>query len=91
MMNKRNGWKLDKEKAMTQSERWNTRYNEVMEFMEHEQRKPSKYYPEEKLMFHFIHHNKKLYNGGLLKTERLEKFEKLLELAEQYRRVNQYV
>lgn len=76
---------------MTQEERWLANWQEVMDFMEKNHRKPSKYYPEEKLMFHFIHHNKKLYNGGLLKTERLEKFEKLLELAEQYRRVNQYV
>ena len=65
---------------MTQEERWTTRYNEVMEFMDKEHRKPSKYYPEEKLMFHFIHHNKKLYNAGSLKAERVEDFERLLTL-----------
>lgn len=43
---------------MTQEERWFVRYNEVIEFVENEHRKPSKYYPEEYLMFHFIHHNK---------------------------------
>lgn len=43
---------------MTQEERWLVRYYEVMEFMVKEHRKPSKYYPEEKLKFHFIHHNK---------------------------------
>ena len=68
-----------------------TRYNEVMEFMEREHRKPSKYYPEEKLMFHFIHHNKKLYNAGALKAEKVEAFKKLLALCEEYKRVNQYV
>lgn len=76
---------------MTQDERWEIRFDEVMSFMEREHRKPSKYYPEEKLMFHFIHHNKKLYNAGGLKADRLEKFEKLLALCEEYRRVNQYV
>ena len=70
---------------------WMVRYNEVMAFMEREHRKPSKYYPEEKLMFHFIHHNKKLYNAGTLKAERVEKFERLLALCEEYKRVNQYV
>ena len=76
---------------MDQETRWLTRFNEVMEFIEREHRKPSKYYPEEKLMFHFIHHNKKLYNAGTLKAERIEAFEKLLRLCEEYKRVNQYV
>ena len=67
------------------------RYNEVIEFIEREHRKPSKYYSEEKLMFHFIHHNKKLYNGGFLKAERMESFERLLALCEEYKRKNQYV
>ena len=75
---------------MTQDERWMVRYQEVMEFMEREHRKPSKYYPEEKLMFHFIHHNKKLYNAGEMKVGRVEKFERLLALCERYKRVNQY-
>jgi len=75
---------------MTQDERWMVRFKEVMEFMEHEHRKPSKYYPEEKLMFHFIHHNKKLYNAGSMKAERIEAFERLLALCERYKRVNQW-
>ena len=66
------------------------RYKEVMEFMEREHRKTSKCYPEEKLMFHFIHHNKKLYNAGSMKAERVEAFEKLLALCEVYRRKNQW-
>ena len=76
---------------MTQDERCIQKYNEVMDFIEKEHRKPSKYYPEEKLKFHFIHHNKKLYNAGTLKAERIEAFEKLLRLCEEYKRVNQYV
>ena len=75
---------------MTQDERWLINYNEVMNFMVKEHRKPSKYYPEEKLMFHFIHHSKKLYNAGSLKAERIEPFEMLLALCEDYKRVNQY-
>lgn len=68
---------------MTQGGRWLNKYKEVMEFMECEHRKPSKYYPEKNLMFHFIHHNKKLYNGGSLKPERVEMFEKLFALCEE--------
>ena len=75
---------------MTQEERWKVRYDEVMAFMVKEHRKPSKYYPEEKLMFHFIHHNKKLYNAGSLKAERVEDFERLLTLCEEFKRINQY-
>jgi len=76
---------------MDQETRWMEHFIEVMDFMEKNHRKPSKYYPEEKLMFHFIHHNKKLYNAGALKAERIEAFEKLLRLCEEYKRVNQYV
>lgn len=75
---------------MTQDECWLVRYNEVMDFMEKNYKKPSKYYPEEKLMFHFIRHNKKLYNAGSMKAERVEAFEKLLRLCEEYRRKNQW-
>jgi len=35
---------------MTQEERWMTRYNEVVSFIETNHRNPSKYAPEEKLM-----------------------------------------
>lgn len=38
----------------------------------------------------WLKHNKKLYNSGALKEERVEKFNVLLALAERYRHVNQY-
>lgn len=76
---------------MDQETRWLKSYNEVMEFMEREYRKPSKYYPEEKLMLHVFYHNKKLYNNGVLKETRVKAFEKLLALCEKYKRVSKYV
>lgn len=76
---------------MTQDERWKLKYNEVMTFMLKVHRKPSMYYLEEKLMFRFIHHNKKLYNAGVMKAERLEVFERLLEMCKKYKSVNQYM
>ena len=75
---------------MDQETRWLTRYNEVKTFIEVHHRNPSKYYPEEKLMVHFLKRGRKLMNAGELKAERLEKFKELLELVERYKRVNQY-
>lgn len=75
---------------MTQDERWIARYNEVKGFIETNHRNPSKYYPEEKLMVHFMKRGRKLMNAGELPEERVEKFKELLGLCEQYKRKNQY-
>lgn len=75
---------------MTQDERWLVRYNEVKSFIETNHRNPSKYYDEEKLMVHFLKRNRKLMNAGELKEDRVELFQKLLEVGEKYKRVNQY-
>ncbi len=75
---------------MIQDECWMIQYREVVEFMVKKDCKPSKYYPEKLLMLHFIHHNKKLYNAGEMKPERMVAFEKLLALCKEYKRVNQY-
>lgn len=82
--------RIDGEGDMTQDERWMVRYNEVKGFIETNHRNPSKYVPEEKLMVHFLKRGRKLMNAGELKEPRLEMFKKLLELSEQYKRVNQY-
>lgn len=75
---------------MTQDERWLARFNEVKAFIETNHRNPSKYNPEEMLMVHFLKRGRKLMNAGELKPERVEKFKKLIELMEKYRRKNQY-
>lgn len=41
-------------------------------------------------MLNWVKHQRKLMNAGELKPERIEKFKKLMESAEKYRRVNQY-
>ena len=76
---------------MTQEERWNIRYNVVMEFIETNLRNPSKYNPEERLMIHFLKRGRKLMNANELQEPRLSKFKELLELIEIYKRKNQYV
>ena len=75
---------------MTQDERWLARYNEVKAFIETNHRNPSKYYPEEKLMVHFLKRGRKLMNAGELAEPRLGMFKKLLELSEHFRHKNQY-
>ena len=75
---------------MTQDERWMSRYNEVKNFIETNHRNPSKYYPEEKLMVHFLKRGRKLMNAEELAEEGIEKFKELLGLCEQYKRKNQY-
>ena len=75
---------------MDQDTRWLTRYNEVKEFIEREQRNPSKYKLEEHDMLNWLKANRKALNAGKMKPERVEKFKDLLAMTEQYRRKNQY-
>ena len=76
---------------MTQDEKWNARYNEVKNFIETNKRNPSRYDPTERGLYcNWLHHNRKQMNSGTMKPERVEKFGKLLEMTEQYRRKNQY-
>lgn len=77
---------------MTQDGLWLTKYHEVVSFIETHHRNPSRYDPEERGRYvNWIKHNKKLMNAGEMKEERIALFEKLLELEERYRRVNQYL
>ena len=75
---------------ITQDERWNKRYEAVKGFIEENRRNISKYSLEERRLYTWLKHNRKLMNAGELKPEREEKFRKLLEMTEQYRRKNQY-
>ena len=76
---------------MTQDEIWQKKYEEVVAFIEKNKRNPSKYDPEERgLYLNWLRHNRKLYNAGELKPERIAMFKELLRMSEQYRRKNQY-
>lgn len=75
---------------MTQEERWLTRYNEVKEFFEREHRNPSKHRIEEHDMLNWMKAQRKKMNAGKLKPERMELFQRLLAIGEQYRHINQY-
>ena len=75
---------------MDQETRWLTRYNEVMEFIEVNKRRPSKFVDSERGMRNWWKQQQKLVNAGMLKPERMEAFKELLEIGEQYKHVNQW-
>ena len=75
---------------MTQDERWMTRYNEVVSFIETNHRNPSKYVAEERLMVHFLKRGRKLLNAGELAEPRFSQFMELLELSNKYKHINQW-
>ena len=75
---------------MTQDERWQKRYEEVMGFMETNHRNPSKHRIEEHDMLNWLKANRKVMNAGRMKPERVERFKALLVLMEKYKRVNQH-
>ena len=78
-------------REMRQDERWQSRFNEVVTFIEANKRNPSKYDARERGLYcTWLKYNRKVMNAGKLKPERVEKFKKLIELMEKYRRKNQY-
>lgn len=75
---------------MTQDERWNIRYNEVVEFIRSNHRNPSHHRIEEHDMLNWLKATRKKLNAGELKEGRLAKFKELLTLVEENKRKNQY-
>ena len=75
---------------MTQEERWLAKYKEMVEFIQTNHRNPSRHRIEEHDMLNWVKANRKALNAGKMKEERVEKFRKLLEMTEQYKRKNQW-
>ena len=76
---------------MTQDEKWQKKYEDVIGFIETNKRNPSKYDAEERGDYYtWLKANRKALNAGKMKAERVEKFRKLLEMTGQYKRKNQY-
>ena len=68
------------------------KYKEVVDFINANKRNPSRYDDTERgLYVNWLRHNKKLFNAGEMKLERVEKFKELLELCERYKRKNQWI
>ena len=77
--------------AMTQDEAWKKNYDEVMSFITENGRNLSKYNLEERRLYTWLKHQRKVMNAGEMKETRVVKFKELLALCEQNRRKNQYV
>ena len=75
---------------MTQDEAWKKNYDEVMSFITKNGRNLSKYNLEERRLYTWLKHQRKVMNAGEMKAERMERLEKLLEMTERYRRKNQW-
>ena len=75
---------------MTQDERWQAQYDQMMAFMKENHRRPSKHRLEEHDMLNWFKHTKKLIARGECPQERIEKFAVLMETANKYRRKNQH-
>ena len=92
MLNNGSRWNpgASNEDAMTQEERWMTRYQKMMSFLEENHRNPSKHRIEEHDHLNWLKANRKVMNAGKMKLDRVEKFRKLLEMTGQYKRKNQY-
>jgi len=56
---------------MTQEERWNLRYKEVVDFVETNHRNPSRHRIEEHDMLNWVKANRKVMNAGKLRPERV--------------------
>lgn len=58
---------------MTQDEKWQGKYNEVMEFINTKHRNPSKHRIEEHDYLNWLKANRKALNAEKMKLERVEK------------------
>lgn len=69
---------------------WLVMYDQIMDYMEKNHRRPSKYYIEDRQMFNWIKYNRRRYHRGLMSEKYREKFEIYLETAKKYYRINQF-
>ncbi len=76
---------------MTQNERWLTKYNEVVDFININHRNPSRHRIEEHNILNWLKATRKKMNAGELKEPRLRTFKELLAIAELYKHKNQYI
>jgi len=76
---------------MTQDEKWMKNYHAVMAYMETNKRNLSKYDITVRSMYNWVKHQRKVINAGKMQGKRLDLFNEILDLSEEYRKVNQYV
>lgn len=57
--------------AMTQEDRWQNNYDEVMRFVKTNRRNLSKYEMTERRLYTWVKHNRKVMNAGKMRPERV--------------------
>lgn len=75
---------------MTQDERWMANWKAIIDFMEANKRRPSKFVDSERGLRNWWKQQQKLVNAGELRPERMEKFKEMIQLGEKYKHKNQY-
>ena len=75
---------------MDQETRWLANYHEVKTFIETNRRNLSKYDLEERRLYTWLKHNRKILNANGVAEPRLSLFRELMEVGERYKRKNQY-
>lgn len=75
---------------MTQDEAWKKNYDEVMSFITENGRNLSKYILEERRLYTWLKHQRKVLNAGEMKEGRVERFKALLEKCKECKRINQW-
>ena len=78
-------------RSMIQEERWQAKYEEVVDFINTNHRNPSRHRIEEHNMLNWLKACRKKMNAGELKEDRMKLFQNLFEIGEKYKRVNQYL
>lgn len=62
----------------------------MMDFFKKNNRRPSKYKPEERDLHNWVKYNCKRLRAGKLQTDRLDRMNELLAEGERLKRINQY-
>ena len=77
--------KEEKKDVISQDERWQRRYDEMMAFMLEHHRRPSKNQLSERLLWNWWRQQSKLMTRGELPAHRIERFNALIVVADMYR------
>lgn len=75
---------------MKADENWDAEYDQFMAFLQEHKCRPSKYRVEEHQMLNWYKYNKKRLSRGCMSEKRKERFLRLMEMAKDVQRVNQY-
>lgn len=75
---------------MKRDDNWNRIYEDVLQYMRQNGRRPSRHRAEDHKMLNWFKHNKKQLVRGDMPLYRQERFRQLVKIAESLTRINQY-